>query len=112
MQVKIIATPADQETSKKNNKIWTEDPGGTPKKRPIFSKSGSAIESWPIGSIQDIPVPCKVPKKVRKLLELHCYVQTIKYVDLAKYQYAYNLTNNKVQFGDFHALISDACTLW
>jgi hypothetical protein len=34
---------------------------------------------------------------------MHCYVQTTKFVDLAKYQYI--LTNNKIRFGDFHALM-------
>ena len=34
---------------------------------------------------------------------MHCYVHTIKFVNLAKYQYI--LTNNKIKFGDFHALM-------
>jgi hypothetical protein len=34
---------------------------------------------------------------------MHCYVHTIKFVNLAKYQYI--LTNNKTRFGDFHALM-------
>jgi hypothetical protein len=99
----IIATPPDKEDSKATNKVWTEDPDGTPKKRPIFSKSGSMLEGLQIGSIQEIPEPCKVPKKARELLEMHCYVHTTKFVNLAKYQYI--LTNNKTRFGDFHALM-------
>jgi hypothetical protein len=74
------------------------------KKRLIFSKSGRLLEGLEIGSIQEIPEPCNVPKaKVRQLLEMHCYVHTIKFVNLAKYQYI--LTNNKIKFGDFHALM-------
>jgi hypothetical protein len=34
---------------------------------------------------------------------MHCYVHTIKLVNLAKYQYI--LTNNKIKFGDVHALM-------
>jgi hypothetical protein len=102
-KVKIIATPPDKDGKGGNNKIWTEDPDGTPKKRLIFSKSGRLLEGLPIDSVQDIPEPCHVPKKARQLLEMHCYVHTIKFVNLAKYQYI--LTNNKVKFGDFHALM-------
>ena len=75
-----------------------------PKKGLIFSKSGRLLEAGlEIGPIQEIPEPCSVPKKVRQLLEMHCYVHTTKFVNLAKYQYI--LTNNKVKFGDFHALM-------
>jgi hypothetical protein len=63
-----------------------------------------------MGSIQEISEPCQVPKKVRELLEMHCYVHTIKFVNLAKYQYVLTNTNNKTKFGDFRALMSDACT--
>ena len=56
-----------------------------------------------MGSIQEIPEPRHVSKKVRGLLEMHCYVHTIKFANLAKYQYI--LTNNKIRFGDFHALM-------
>ena len=52
--VKIIATPPDIEEPKGRNKIWTEDPDGTPKKRLIFSKSGRLLEDLEIGSIQEI----------------------------------------------------------
>jgi hypothetical protein len=34
---------------------------------------------------------------------MHCYVHTITFVYLAKYQYI--LTNNEIRFGDFHALM-------
>jgi hypothetical protein len=98
----------DKEETKTSNKVWTKDPDGTPKKRLIFSKSGSLLESLQIGSIQEIPEPCKAPKKARELLEMHCYVHTIKFVSLAKYQCIstqYILTNNKIRFGDFHALV-------
>ena len=102
-KVKIIATPPDKDDSKGKNKIWTEDPDGTPKKRLIFSKSGRLLEDLEIGSFQEIHEPCHVSRKVRQLLEMHCYVHTIKFVCLAKYQYI--LTNSKVKFGDFHALM-------
>jgi hypothetical protein len=75
-EVKITATPQDKEDSKAANKVWTEDPDGTPKKGLIFSKSGSLLEGLEMGSIQEIPEPCKVPKKARELLEMHCYVHT------------------------------------
>jgi hypothetical protein len=52
--VKTIATPADIEEPKGKNKIWTEDPDGTPKKRLIFSKSGRLLEGLEIGSMQEI----------------------------------------------------------
>jgi hypothetical protein len=102
-KVKTIDTPPDKDEKKGKNKIWTEDPDGTPKKRLIFSKSGRLLEGLEIGSIQEIPEPCSAPKKVRQLLEVHCYVHTIKIANLAKYQYI--LTNNKAKFGDFHALM-------
>jgi hypothetical protein len=79
------------------------DPDGTPKKRLIFSKSGRLLADLEIGSIQEAPEPLHVSKKVRELLEMHCYVHTIKFVNLAKYQYIF--TNNKIKFGDFHALM-------
>jgi hypothetical protein len=101
--VKIFATPPDIEEPKGRNKIWTEDPDGTPKKRLIFSKSGRLLEGLEIGPIQEISETCHVSKTVRQLLEMHCYVHTIKFVNLAKYQYI--LTNNKIKFGDFHALM-------
>ena len=102
-KVKIIATPPDKDDTKGKDKIWTEDPDGTPKKRLIFSKSGRLLENLEIGSFQEIHEPCQISRKVRQLLEMHCYVHTIKFVNLAKYQYI--LTNNKVKFGDFHALM-------
>jgi hypothetical protein len=49
-KVKIIATPQDKEDSKATNKVWTEDPDGTPKKGLIFSKSGSLLEGLEMGS--------------------------------------------------------------
>jgi hypothetical protein len=60
-KVKIIATPPDDDETKGKEKIWTEDPDGTPKKRLIFSKSGRVLEGLEIGSIQEIPEPCSVP---------------------------------------------------
>jgi hypothetical protein len=72
-KVKMIATPPDKEDPKAKKKIWTEDPDGTPKKGLIFSKSGRLLEGLEIGSIQEIPEPCQVPKEVRELLEMHCY---------------------------------------
>jgi hypothetical protein len=105
-KVKIIATPPDKEDTKTSNKVWTEDPDGTPKKRLIFSKSGGMLEGLQIGPRAKrflISEPCKVPKKARELLEIHCYVHTTKFVSLSKYQYI--LTNNKNRFGDFHALM-------
>jgi hypothetical protein len=90
-KVKTTATPPDKEDTKATNKVWTEDPDGTPKKGLIFSKSGSMLEGLQIGSIQEIPEPCRVPNGARELLEMHCYVHTTKFVNLAKYQYI--LTN-------------------
>jgi hypothetical protein len=68
-KVKTTATPPDKEDTKATNRVWTEDPDGTPKKRLVFSKSGSMPEGLQIqiGSIQGIPEPCKVPKKAREL---------------------------------------------
>jgi hypothetical protein len=73
-KVKIIATPPDKDDTKGKNKTWTENPDGTPKKRLIFSKSGRLLEDLEVGSMQEITGPCQVPKKVRQLLEMHCYV--------------------------------------
>jgi hypothetical protein len=73
-KVKIIATPPDKDDTKGKNKTWTENPDGTPKKRLIFSKSGRLLEDLEVGSMQEITEPCQVPKKVRQLLEMHCYV--------------------------------------
>jgi hypothetical protein len=61
-KAKVIATPPDKEDSKATNKAWTEDPDGTPKKRLAFSKG------LQIGSIQEIPEPCKVPKEAASFL--------------------------------------------
>jgi hypothetical protein len=72
-KVKIIATPPDKEETKTSNKIWTQDPDGTPKKRPIFSKFGSLLEGLGIGPIQAIPEPSKAPKKARELCALSCH---------------------------------------
>jgi hypothetical protein len=102
-KVKTTATPPDKEDTKAKKKIWTEDPDGTPKKGLIFSRSGRLLEDLEIGPMQEIPEPSRVSKKVRELLEMHCYVHTTKFVNLAKYQYI--LTNNKIRFGDFHALM-------
>jgi hypothetical protein len=77
-KVRVIATPHDKGDSKASNKTWTEDPDGTPKKGLVFSKSGKAIEGLEIGSTQEIPEPCRVSKGIRELLEMHCYVHTIK----------------------------------
>ena len=76
-KVKIIATPPDKDDSKGKNKIWTEDPDGTPKKRLIFSKSGRLLEDLEIGSFQEIHERCHVSRKVRQFLEMYCYVHTI-----------------------------------
>ena len=48
--------------------------------------------------------PCTVSREVHKKLEKHCYLHVLKYVDLKKYDYI--LTNEGVQFGDFHALMN------
>jgi hypothetical protein len=107
-KVKAIAIPPDKEDTKATNRVWTEDPeDGTPKKRLFFSKSGSMLEGLQIGSIQETPEPLTAPKKARELPEMHCYVHTTKFVNLAKYQYILTLTNNKTRFGDFHALMPE-----
>jgi hypothetical protein len=77
-KVNTIDTPPDSDETKGKKKIWTEDPDGTPKKRLLFSKSGRLLEGLEIGSIQEIPEPCSVPKKVRQLLPATCYERPIR----------------------------------
>jgi hypothetical protein len=104
IEAMVIATPKKKKDPKIEGQYFVRTRSGKEVKKLLFTKQGELLLDATPGTVATRPAPSRVSSTVRKTLEKHCYINTMKFVDLAKYGYI--LTNNKVAFGDFHALMS------